>query len=65
MGLLIHLVVVVVIAALLWWLLTFVPIPDPARRIVNVLFIVILVLILLFEFLLPLAHMSGGFSTYR
>lgn len=59
-GLLVTLVVICVVGYLLWLLLQMIPIPNPQlRQIVNILFVLILVLAVIFEVLLPLAHIGS------
>jgi hypothetical protein len=44
---LIELLVAVIVAGLIWWLLTMLPIPEPFKKIVLVLFILICIIWLL------------------
>ena len=44
---LIELLVAVIVAGLIWWLLTMLPIPEPFKKIVLVIFIVICIIWLL------------------
>lgn len=52
---LVTLLIVVLICALLFWIVSILPLPDPFRKIANVIMIVIFALVLIFYFLLPLA----------
>jgi heme A synthase len=44
---LISLLVFVIVAGLIWWLLSMLPIPDPFKKVVLVIFIVICIIYLL------------------
>jgi hypothetical protein len=58
-GMLISLLVFCIVAGLFWWIITMIPLPAPFAQIVRVVFVVICVLILIFEFLLPLVGTAG------
>jgi len=59
-SLLISLLVFALVAGLIWWVIGLFVLPDPIGKIVRVIFVVFCVLILIFEFLLP---MVGGAGT--
>lgn len=54
-GALISLVVYLIIAGIIWWAVTTIvgvlPLPDPIKKVINVLMVVILCLILVFALL--------------
>jgi hypothetical protein len=54
MGFLIQLLVFVIVAGLIYWLLTLLPIPEPFKNIVMVIFIVICIVWLI-------GTLTGGF----
>jgi hypothetical protein len=60
---LLEIIVVLIIAGVIWWaiqqLLPLLPLPDPFRRIVNVLLVVVLVLIALWV-IVGLLGLFGG-----
>lgn len=60
LGLLISLVVFALVAYLLWWVLSLIPMPQPLRVVVTVLFVLVCVLILLDYF--PLNLPRGRFG---
>lgn len=47
LSLLITLLVVVIVLGLAWWIISMIPLPEPARQIVTVVFVVIAALILI------------------
>lgn len=47
---LISLIIIMVVFGLLYWLITLLPLPDPAKTIINVAFIIICILIVLSMF---------------
>ena len=53
-SLLIYVLIMCIVLALAWWILTMLPLPDPAKRIVTVVLVVIFVIALIY-LLLPLA----------
>lgn len=55
MDLLITLLVLVVAIAIIWWALSQAPIPPPFRWVVNVILAVV-ALVVLFEYVAPMAH---------
>lgn len=57
-SLLIGLVVFALIAYLLWWLLSLIPLPQPIRVIVTVLFVLICIVMLL-------GYLPGGMHSIR
>jgi len=65
---LIEIIVVLIIAGVIWWaiqeLLPLLPLPDPFRRIINVLLVVILVLIVLWV-IVGLLGLFGGVAHLR
>lgn len=63
MSLLLTLIVYVIVLGLLWYLVQMLPLPAPAKQIVNVLFILLLIVIVLSTFgMLPIGN---GFPMVR
>ena len=56
LGLLVGLVFLALVVYLLWWLINMIPLPQPIRIIITVLFVLICVVMLLNYFPLNLPH---------
>jgi len=57
--LLVHVIIVLVVLGLIYWLVMMLPIPDPFKKIIQVVFVIIAVLYCL-SLLLPLAGVGWG-----
>jgi len=58
-GLLIYLLVLCLVAGVVWYILNLLPIPQPFKQIILVVFLLILLLVIL-DMFLPLTGMSMG-----